>query len=113
MKTLVAKCRVYENEIFISCSISKRDFAFVSAAESDMISLSQTEIISSVCFGVFSATRISVLGFLDNHFILWDTAMIGMVAVLLYYHRAQSLLCHMPLDPLDAAGCPSVIEYMA
>jgi hypothetical protein len=51
--------------------------------------------------------------FQDIHFIIWDTAMIGMMVVLLYYHRAQFLLCHMPLDPLDAAGCPSVIEYTA
>ena len=55
----------------------------------------------------------SKITFQDIHFIIWDTAMIGMVAVLLYYHRAQSLLCHMPLDPLDAAGCPGAIEYTA
>ena len=48
----------------------------------------------------------SKITFQDIHFIIWDTAVIGMVAVLLYYHRAQPLLCHMPLDPLDAAGCP-------
>ena len=55
----------------------------------------------------------SKITFQDIHFIIWDTAMIGMVAVLLYYHRAQSLPCHMPLDPLDAAGCPNAIEYTA
>ncbi len=55
----------------------------------------------------------SKITFQDIHFIIWDTAMIGMVVVFLYYHRAQSLLCHMPLDPLDAAGCPDGIEYTA
>ncbi len=55
----------------------------------------------------------SKITFQDIHFIIWDTAMIGMVVVLLYYHRAQSLLCHMPLDPLDTAGCPNAIEYTA
>ena len=59
MKTLVAKCKVYENCTFISCSISKMATAFFSAADSDTISLSQAEIISSVCFGVFSAARVS------------------------------------------------------
>lgn len=39
---------------------------FFSAADSDTISLSQAEIISSVCFGVFSVARISVSGFWDS-----------------------------------------------
>ena len=51
--------------------------------------------------------------FQDIHFIIWDTAMVGMVVVLLYYHRAQPLPCHMPLHPLGAAGCPGGIEYTA
>lgn len=47
----------------------------------------------------------SKITFQDIHFIIRDTAVTGMAAVLLYYRRAQSLPCHMPPDPLDAAGC--------
>ena len=47
------------------------------------------------------------------YLIIWDAAMIGTVVVLLYYNRAQPLLCHMPLHPLDAAGCTVIIQYAA
>ena len=45
--------------------------------------------------------------------ILRDAAMVGMMIVLLYYDRAQSLLCHMPLHPLDAARCTIIIQHTA
>ncbi len=41
-------------------------YAFLFADESDTISLSQTEIISSLCFGEFNTARIFVLEFTDN-----------------------------------------------
>lgn len=49
----------------------------------------------------------------EGHLIIGDTAMVGMMAVFLYCDRAQTLLCHMPLDPLDVAGRPAVIERAA
>ena len=39
--------------------------------------------------------------------------MVGMVVVFLYHDRTQSLLCHMALNPLDAAGRSVVIGHAA
>ena len=49
----------------------------------------------------------------DIFLILRDAAMVGMMIVFLYYDRAQSLLCHMPLHPLDAARCTIIIQHTA
>ena len=45
--------------------------------------------------------------------IIRDASMIGMVVVFLHYDGAQSLFCHMPLHPLDAAGHAVIIQYAA
>ena len=47
------------------------------------------------------------------YLIIWNAAMIGTVVVLPYYNRAQPLLCHMPLHPLDTARCTITIQYAA
>ncbi len=49
----------------------------------------------------------------DIFLIIRDAAMVSMMVVLLYYDGAQPLLCHMPLHPLDAAGCTIIIQRTA
>lgn len=45
--------------------------------------------------------------------IIRDASVIGMIVVLLYHNRVQSLLCHMALNPFYAAGGPAAIEGAA
>ncbi len=51
--------------------------------------------------------------FQNIFFIIWNGSVTGMMVVFLYYNRAQSLLCHMPLNPFYAAGSPTAIEGTA
>ena len=51
--------------------------------------------------------------FQNIFFIIWNGSVTGMMVVFLYYNRAQSLLCHMPLNQFYAAGSPAAIKGTA